>query len=50
MHFKHMENLVGKKLEASEELGPGKYAPNLLQNSKGFTIKENNIDRFGLLK
>jgi hypothetical protein len=33
-----MERLIGKKTDNIDEIGPGKYVPNILTANKGFTI------------
>lgn len=50
MQNQNLDNLIGKKLEGNQELGPGKYTPRLLETCKGFTIRDSNLDRFGSKK
>ena len=42
--------MIGKKADSAQKIGPGTYQWKNTQNSKGFKIKDGNIDRFGIPK
>lgn len=47
LQYQNLDNLIGKKLDSNQEVGPGKYTPQILEANKGFTIRDNKLDRFG---
>lgn len=47
LQYQNLDNLIGKKLDSNQEVGPGKYTPQLLEANKGFTIRDGKLDRFG---